>query len=99
MLLPTLFPGFPSLTQPGGEVGFLLPALTPSGKRQLGLLRPETIQHAIRRTVEPITHMSGQLAGNLHHLGRAGLGLVPGTDPPDLDAAFLHLPRARGKLR
>ena len=56
------------------------------------------VPSAIRRTVEPITHMPGQLAGNLHHLGCTGLGLVPGPDAPDLDTAFLHLPRAGGKL-
>ena len=43
---------------------------------------------------DPFVEVSLSQLGREAHLGRAGLGLVPGPDPADLDAA-LHVRRRR----
>lgn len=82
--LPVALPRFPCLLEPRGKlapvepVGVLVPPVTASGKRQLTLPRSQAIQNPIRRLGKPVADMACQISRQLHDLGRAGLGLVPG---------------------
>ena len=92
-------PRLPHLRGKLAPVGFLVPTVPAPGKRQFGLPRPQTVHDALRRTVQPVADLSGQLLHRLPDLGCTVLHLVPDAHGGNLDAALLELPRTKGKLR
>ena len=108
--LPRLYAGprLQDVSQPRSKAAVVAWAFrprSPTGQRQITLLGragPLGKRAGAQRgeaIVQPSAYLADQLERDRADLGGTGLGLMPGRDPPDLDAAFLHLPGPGGELR